>query len=72
MYSQVSVEVLFPISALNTSFKGIETEPKLKLVIKHIMSKKPNTINGMLYDFKLVNYSNFLKKCGLYSGNKLG
>ena len=51
-----------PIKLLNISFKGIETEPRLMLAKKHVISTSVNTIKELLYVAVFDNYFKDLKK----------
>ena len=64
MYCQDSLSAV-PNKLLKIDFNGIETEPKLILIIKQIIRIKANTKKGILYVLLVCNYSKGLKKYGL-------
>lgn len=50
----------------------IETEPRLILTTKHIITAIHRSKKLKLYEVLMVNYFKGLKKKGVYSGNRSG
>ena len=51
-----------PMKLLKIAWLGIETEPKLIFIKKHIINSTINATNDMVYVFGFSNYSKGLKK----------
>ena len=64
IYFQPSFSILLPSREEKISFKGIETDPKLKLVKKQTISNAIRTKKVSLYVLNDANYYSCLKNVG--------
>lgn len=64
MFCHVSCSVGFPIKLLKIAFRGIDTEPKLMFMKKHMNRTTISIANETLYVFEFDNYSKGFRKKG--------
>jgi len=57
--AQLDFELSFPNKTAMISSRGMDTEPKLMLTNKTITNPKESVINCFVYDFWIINYSEF-------------